>query len=200
LVDGALGSGRAQRGDGGGLDLELVLEAVADRGPEGDLDLVLAAPGEGRGEHDRTGEGEERQAMPATGRHRGKDTGMAPARDVQGVIEAFAAHARSAGVFADFDGTLAPIVDDPATARPLAGAAEALEALAGSYARVHVISGRPGSFLADHLGGRGLALTGLYGLEVVTPDGVRPVAGAKRWRSVVEEVASRAEAELPPAL
>jgi trehalose 6-phosphate phosphatase len=125
---------------------------------------------------------------------------MAPARDVQGVIEAFAAHARSAGVFADFDGTLAPIVDDPATARPLAGAAEALEALAGSYARVHVISGRPGSFLADHLGGRGLALTGLYGLEVVTPDGVRPVAGAKRWRSVVEEVASRAEAELPPAL
>jgi len=117
-----------------------------------------------------------------------------------GLLSAFATHARSAGVFSDFDGTLATIVDDPASARPLAGAADALEALARRYARVGVISGRPGAFLAEHLGGRGLALTGLYGLEVVTPDGVRPVAAAKRWRGVVDEVAARAEAELPPAL
>ncbi len=138
--------------------------------------------------------------MPVTGGHRGKDTGMAPARDIRGVIEAFTAHAGSAGVFADFDGTLAAIVDDPASSRPLPGAAEALAALARGYARVGVISGRPGAFLDEHLGGRGLSLTGLYGLEVVTADGVRPVAAAKRWRSVVEDVATRAEAELPPAL
>jgi len=119
---------------------------------------------------------------------------------VAGVISAFASHAGSAGVFSDFDGTLARIVDDPGSARPLAGAAEALEALGRRYARVGVISGRPGAFLAEHLGGRGLALTGLYGLEVVTPAGVRPVQAAKAWRSVVEEVAGRAEAELPPAL
>ena len=116
------------------------------------------------------------------------------------VIAAFAAHAGSAGVFCDFDGTLAPVVDDPSAALPLAGAADTLEALARRYARVGVISGRPGAFLAEHLGGRGLALTGLYGLEVVTPAGVRPVQAAKAWRSVVEEVAGRAEAELPPAL
>jgi trehalose 6-phosphate phosphatase len=125
---------------------------------------------------------------------------MALSRDAQGVISAFTAHSHTAGVFSDFDGTLALIVDDPTTARPLPGAPEALEALAHCYARVGVISGRPGAFLAEHLGGRGIALTGLYGLEVVTPDGVRPVAAAKRWRSVVEEVAARAEAELPPAL
>ena len=115
-------------------------------------------------------------------------------------ISAFAAHARSAGVFSDFDGTLAAIVDDPTSARPLAGAADVLEILARRYARVGVISGRPGAFLAEHLGGRGLALTGLYGLEVVTPTGVRPVPSAKVWRAVVEDVATRAEAELPPVL
>jgi trehalose 6-phosphate phosphatase len=125
---------------------------------------------------------------------------MAMSRDVRGVISDFTDHASSAGVFSDFDGTLAAIVDDPASARPLAGAAEALAALVPDYARVGVISGRPGAFLAEHLGRRGLALTGLYGLEVVTAEGVRPVAAAKRWRSVVDEVAARAEAELPPAL
>ncbi len=138
--------------------------------------------------------------MPAESGHGGKDTGMALPHHVQGVISAFTTHAPSAGVFSDFDGTLADIVDDPAAARPVAGAAEALEALARRYARVGVISGRPGAFLDQHLGGRGIALTGLYGLEVVTPDGVRPIPAAKRWRSVVEEVAARAEAELPPAL
>ena len=122
------------------------------------------------------------------------------ARDIRGVISDFIDHAGSAGVFSDFDGTLALIVDDPTTARPLPSAAEALAALARGYARVGVISGRPGAFLAEHLGGRGLSLIGLYGLEVVTPEGVRPVAAAKRWRSAVDEVAARAEAELPPAL
>jgi trehalose 6-phosphate phosphatase len=137
---------------------------------------------------------------------------MTPSRDVspgistppgvsaEGVIAQFAAHAASAGLFSDFDGTLAAIVDDPAASRPVPGAADVLEELARRYARVGVISGRPGAFLAEHLGGRGLALTGLYGLEEVTPDGVRPVPAAMAWRRVVEEVAGRAEAELPPAL
>ncbi|HVF14120.1 MAG TPA: trehalose-phosphatase [Acidimicrobiales bacterium] len=125
---------------------------------------------------------------------------MALPRDIAGVISAFAAHAGSAGVFADFDGTLATIVDDPASARPVVGAAEALGDLALRYARVGVISGRPGAFLDEHLGGRGVALTGLYGLESVTPDGVVPEPAARAWRGVVDEVADRAEAELPPAL
>ncbi|HEX7276713.1 MAG TPA: trehalose-phosphatase, partial [Acidimicrobiales bacterium] len=59
----------------------------------------------------------------------------------EAVVGDFASHARSAGVFSDFDGTLAAIVDDPAAARPLPGAADALEALARRFARVGVISG-----------------------------------------------------------
>jgi trehalose 6-phosphate phosphatase len=121
-------------------------------------------------------------------------------RDIPGVISDFAAHAGSAGVFSDFDGTLATIVDDPASSRPIAGAADALEALADRYARVGVISGRPGAFLAEHLGGRGVALTGLYGLESVTAEGVVPVAEAEAWTRAVDEAAASAEAELPPAL
>ena len=37
-----------------------------------------------------------------------------------------------AGVLADFDGTLAPIVTDPALARPVAGVADSLERLASA--------------------------------------------------------------------
>ena len=50
-------------------------------------------------------------------------------------------------LFTDFDGTLAPIVTDPATARPAPGAIEALARLAGRYRRVAVVSGRPLEFL-----------------------------------------------------
>jgi trehalose 6-phosphate phosphatase len=103
------------------------------------------------------------------------------------------------GVFTDFDGTLAPIVDDPSAARPLAGVVDALEALARRYGRVGVISGRPASFLVEHLGGRGVFLSGLYGLEFVEERSgeVRAIEEAAPWREVVEEVASAGDAGLP---
>jgi len=66
----------------------------------------------------------------------------------------------ASGVFTDYDGTLAPIVDDPERAEPLPGAVDALARLARRYARVGVISGRPGAWLAARLGGRGLVLSG----------------------------------------
>ena len=100
------------------------------------------------------------------------------------------------GIFSDFDGTLAPIVDDPAEATALEGAADVLAGLARRYRRVGVISGRPGSFLATHLGGRGLFLSGLYGLETVDDDGVHATDEAEGWRAAVDEVVARAEAEL----
>ncbi len=100
------------------------------------------------------------------------------------------------GIFSDFDGTLAAIVDDPATARALDGAADVLADLAHRYRRVGVISGRPGAFLAEHLGGRGLLLSGLYGLETADDDGVHATEEAEGWRDAIEEVVARAEAEL----
>src|SRR5205807_10586135 len=59
------------------------------------------------------------------------------------LLAPFLAHPERAGVLCDFDGTLSPIVPDPATARPVAGALDALGALADRYAVVAVVSGRP---------------------------------------------------------
>jgi len=101
----------------------------------------------------------------------------------------------STGIFSDFDGTLAPIVDDPAAARALDGVVDVLAGLARRYRRVGIISGRPASFLAAQLGGHGLLLSGLYGLERADDDGVHTTPEAERWRRAVDEAAARAEAE-----
>ena len=70
-----------------------------------------------------------------------------------------------AGVFVDFDGTLAPIVADPVTASPHPAVAGLLAGLSRKWGRVVVISGRPVEFLLSHLAGAGRTqLYGLYGL------------------------------------
>jgi trehalose 6-phosphate phosphatase len=107
-------------------------------------------------------------------------------------------------VFLDFDGTLAPIVDTPADARPLAGAARLVGRLAERYRRVAVVSGRPVAFLLEQLGDTAGAteLVGLYGLERTTPTGstVTIDEGAARWQETVDAVAAAAEAAAPPGL
>lgn len=102
---------------------------------------------------------------------------LAPLRDRAG----------EAGLFCDFDGTLAPIVPDPAAARPVPGAPELLAALARRLAVVAVVSGRPASFLRDVIGTPpGVRLAGLYGMEEVAPDGtVRADPEAASWRPAV---------------
>ena len=57
--------------------------------------------------------------------------------------DAVLAVAGSTVVALDFDGTLSPVVDDPASARIHPGAAEALTDLAGVVRAVAVITGRP---------------------------------------------------------
>lgn len=104
------------------------------------------------------------------------------------------------GLFFDFDGTLAAIVDDPGASRPLPGAAERLAQLAARVERVGVISGRPASFLARHLPG-GLALSGLYGLEEIRGGAVVEHPEAAMWRDrVAEAVALARAADLDGAL
>lgn len=92
----------------------------------------------------------------------------------------------------DFDGTLSPIVEDPAAAGPVDGAIELLERLAGRYRTVAVISGRPRRFLADRLGA-GVDLSGVYGLETRVAGVDADHEEAERWRPVVESVAAGAE-------
>lgn len=103
-----------------------------------------------------------------------------------------------AGVFSDFDGTLAPIVDDPKTAMPLEGAVDALGAVARGVARVGVISGRPASFLLQHLDRVPVSMWGLYGLERVAEDDegeriVVPSPEAEEWREAIQEAATHLE-------
>jgi trehalose 6-phosphate phosphatase len=101
-----------------------------------------------------------------------------------------------AAVLVDFDGTLAPIVDEPEDARPLPGTPEALRALHAVYGCVAVVSGRPLSFLEAHLPPE-LELSGLYGLEARRA-GVRvELPGAAEWRPVVDQAVATARQDLP---
>jgi trehalose 6-phosphate phosphatase len=105
-----------------------------------------------------------------------------------------------AGIMCDFDGTLSPIVDDPARARPLPGAAAVLGRLAHHYRTVAVVSGRPVAFLREHFGGRGLVLSGLYGLEHLHGERIEEADGASAWRPVVAEVVTRAQGPNGPGV
>jgi trehalose 6-phosphate phosphatase len=54
-----------------------------------------------------------------------------------------AAQPQTTALCLDFDGTLAPIVNDPNQARPLPGMVELLGQLAVRFAAVALLSGRP---------------------------------------------------------
>jgi trehalose 6-phosphate phosphatase len=102
-------------------------------------------------------------------------------------------------LFLDFDGTLAPIVARAADARPLPGTDDLLTALAARYARVAIVSGRPVTFLDEHLP-PGVERHGLYGLEAVIDGEPVVLPGAEAWRDVVDEVAESATVDGPTGL
>jgi trehalose 6-phosphate phosphatase len=119
----------------------------------------------------------------------------------------------TAGIFLDFDGTLAPIVDDPDQARPVPRATAVLAVLAQRYGRVAVISGRPVSYLADHLAYEeagedtstsGPELIGLYGMQRCRWDAgslrVHESPEALPWREALSEAAAVAESSAPPGV
>ncbi len=96
-------------------------------------------------------------------------------------------------LFLDFDGTLAPIVEDPVGARPLPGVADLLRRLAGRLALVAVVSGRPTNFLAEVLEApTGVVLVGLYGLELA-------LEGERRatWAKEIDDTVVEANVEAP---
>jgi trehalose 6-phosphate phosphatase len=116
----------------------------------------------------------------------------------------------ASSVISDFDGTLSPIVDRPELARPLPGTPELLARLARRFATVAVVSGRPASFLWEHLSVRdgqvaaGTAsaprFVGLYGLEYARNDGrVTPDPQASAWRPVIDQVVERLRSSAPAA-
>ena len=79
------------------------------------------------------------------------------------------AHLAEAAILLDFDGSLAPIVDDPAAARPLPDTAPVLTELCDRAGAVAVITGRPEPFIRDVLDVPRLEVVGLYGLSAMPP-------------------------------
>ncbi|MEV1332786.1 trehalose-phosphatase [Micromonospora costi] len=108
---------------------------------------------------------------------------------------------RAAGtvLFFDFDGTLAPVGDDPTAVQPAPNVLAAIEALAPRVRRIAIVSARPVEFLRDRLGGlAGVDLYGLYGLEHSHSGGDTVTEpAALPWVPTMAELADLARAELP---
>ena len=88
-----------------------------------------------------------------------------------------ASRARYLALCLDFDGTLAPIVDDPDQARPLPGVVDLLGALAGRFAAVALVSGRPAAYLAEHAPAPGCATWGCTGWRRSATGGCGSIRG-----------------------
>ncbi len=91
-------------------------------------------------------------------------------------LRSLAAAPARALICLDYDGTLAPIVDDPERARPAAGAIDAVRRLAGSVGGVAIVTGRPAPVAASLLDltpdePGNLLVLGHYGLQRWTSAG-----------------------------
>lgn len=102
-------------------------------------------------------------------------------------------------LYFDFDGTLAPVQEDPAAVRPAPNVLPALRALTDRVQRVVIVSARPVEFLRDRFAGLpDIELYGLYGLEHSTGTSeIHTEPAALPWVPTMAELAERARAELP---
>lgn len=97
------------------------------------------------------------------------------------MLERLAAEPQLAGLFLDFDGVLAPIVERPGDAYPPEDARRELERLVERYALVAVVSGRAGADVSRRIGVDGVRVVGSHGLELDP--------AADLWRSRIDAFA-----------
>ncbi len=113
-------------------------------------------------------------------------------------LSATATRADNCVFFFDFDGTLAPIRDDPDAVQLAPGVLKAISELTGHVRRVTIVSARPVEFLRSRFPGVRVTLHGLYGLESQYDSGETVTyPPALPWAKVVAELAELAERELP---
>jgi trehalose 6-phosphate phosphatase len=104
--------------------------------------------------------------------------------DSDDLLARLAAEPGEAGLFLDFDGVLAPIVERPQDAVPPPETLAELERLVGRYALVAVVSGRMSEDVRARLGVDGIVCIGSHGLELEPQ--------ADRWRRGLAAFAANA--------
>jgi trehalose-phosphatase len=100
------------------------------------------------------------------------------------LLARLAADPAEAGLFLDFDGVLAPIVERPEDALPPPETLTELERLVARYALVAVVSGRAGDDVQARVGVDGVVCVGSHGLELEPQ--------ADRWRQALTSFAATA--------
>jgi trehalose-phosphatase len=106
------------------------------------------------------------------------------ARPPDDLLARLAAEPAGTGLFLDFDGVLAPIVERPEDALPPPETRRELGRLVGRYALVAVVSGRASEDVRGRLGVDGVVCVGSHGLELEPQ--------ADRWRRVLTAFAADA--------
>jgi trehalose 6-phosphate phosphatase len=114
-------------------------------------------------------------------------------------LRPLAAGPSSAALLVDYDGSLAPIVDDPAAAVVLPAARAALARVVPRLGRVAIVSGRPVDFLRANLPIDGLEYVGQYGLERLAGGQVLVDPRAEPYVEEVARLLAAARTELPDA-
>jgi trehalose-phosphatase len=104
------------------------------------------------------------------------------------LLAQLAASPAEAGLFLDFDGVLAPIVERPEDAAPPPKTRTELQRLVTKYALVAVVSGRAGDDVRARVAVDGVVCVGSHGLELEPQ--------ADRWRRTLAAFA--ADAPWPP--
>ena len=116
------------------------------------------------------------------------------------MVEVLAAQPESAALLLDFDGSLAPIVVDPATAAAPPETLDLLARLAERLALVGIVSGRPVDFLAAAVPLDRVDLVGQYGLERRVDGRIVIEPAALPFRDAVAQAATEAERRWPDLL
>ncbi len=116
------------------------------------------------------------------------------------MVDVLAAQPGSAALLLDFDGSLAPIVVDPAAAAAPSQTLAVLEVLATRLLVVAIVSGRPLEFLAAAVPIDGIELVGQYGLERRVDGKIVVDPAALPFRDAIATAADEAERRWPDLL
>lgn len=115
----------------------------------------------------------------------------------QSLLAPLVARADELAVLADYDGSLAPVVEDPDAAIALPAAIDALRRLVPLVNTVGIVSGRAVAFLAGRIDVPGVELAGQHGLEFERSGERTLHTAALPFVESMAAAASEAEERLP---